>query len=262
MPRLAANLSLMFTEAAFLDRFAAAARAGFRGVEFLFPYELPAGEIRARLDEHGLQQVLFNVSPGDWAAGERGLGALAGREDQFQRALEQALDYAQALGCPMLHVMSGLEQHGARRAVLEANLAWAAPIAATAGVTLLVEPINSFDIPGYFLTRTADAAAIIASVGAPNVGLQLDLYHRARMEGDVAGAVDRYRPITRHYQIAGPPDRGEPIPSELDVPALFAAIDAGGYAGWVGCEYRPRGRTEDGLGWRDWVASAGAAGER
>ena len=251
MPRLAANLSLMFTEVPFLERFAAAASAGFDGIEFLFPYDFRAGEIRARLDAHGLQQVLFNLSPGDWAAGERGYGALAGHEDRFARALDVALEYAAALRCPLLHVMSGLNAHGARRDVLERNLARAAPIAAYAGETLLIEPINTSDMPDYFLPHTAEAAAIIDAVGAPNLGLQLDLYHRARMEGDVSGAIARYGPITRHYQIAGPPDRGEPIPSELDVPALFAQIDASGYAGWVGCEYRPRGRTEDGLGWRD-----------
>ncbi len=249
MPRLAANLSLMFTERAFLDRFGAAAGAGFKGVEFLFPYAWTAAEIRARLDEAGLQQVLFNISPGDWDSGERGLAALAGREDDFSRALDQALDYAVILGCPRLHAMSGLVAQGARRDVLEANIDKAARAAASAGIEILLEPINSFDMPDYFLTRTAEAADVIAAVGARNLGLQLDLYHRHRMEGDVEGAIERYCGIVRHYQIAGPPDRGEPIPSELDVGALFARIDASGFVGWVGCEYRPRGRTQDGLGW-------------
>lgn len=249
MPRLAANLSLMFTERAFLDRFNAAAQAGFKGVEFLFPYAWTAAEIRARLDEAGLQQVLFNISPGDWDSGERGLAALAGREDDFSRALDQALDYAVILGCPRLHAMSGLVAQGARRDVLEANIDKAARAAASAGIEILLEPINSFDMPDYFLTRTAEAADLIAAVGASNVGLQLDLYHRHRMEGDAGSAIERYCGIVRHYQIAGPPDRGEPIPSELDVGAHFARIDASGFAGWVGCEYRPRGRTQDGLGW-------------
>ncbi len=253
MVRLAANLSLMFTEREFLDRFAAAARSGFSGVEFLFPYDWPAREIRARLDDSQLEQVLFNIRPGDFAGGERGLAALAGRESDFDRALDEALDYAEVLGCRQLHAMSGLVAHGARRDVLERNLEEAARRAAPAGIDILIEPINPIDMPDYFLTHTQQAADIIAAVGAPNLGLQLDLYHRHRVEGEVAGAIARYASITRHYQIAGPPDRGEPVPSELDVADLFARIDAMGYSGWIGCEYRPRGRTEDGLGWRDAV---------
>ncbi|MGD9668038.1 MAG: 2-oxo-tetronate isomerase [Hyphomicrobiaceae bacterium] len=249
MPRLAANLSLMFTELDFLDRFGAAARAGFRGVEFLFPYAWPAAEIHSRLEDAGLQQVLFNISPGDWDAGERGLAGLAGREDDFAHALDEALAYAETLRCPRLHAMSGLNGQGARRDVLEANIEKAALKAASAGIEILVEPINTFDMPDYFLSRTEQAADIIAAVGLPNIGLQLDLYHRYRMEGDAEGAIARYAGIVRHYQIAGPPDRGEPIPSDLDVSDLFGRIDASGYKGWVGCEYRPRGRTEDGLAW-------------
>lgn len=251
MPRLAANLSLMFNEAAFLDRFAAAAAAGFAGVEFLFPYPWHADEIRSKLEASGLQQVLFNISPGDWDAGDRGLAAVPGREDEFARALDQALSYAEVLSCPRLHAMSGLIAHGARRDVLEANLEKAARVAATAGVEILIEPINTFDMPDYFLTHTQQAADIIAAVGADNLGLQLDLYHRHRMEGDVEGAIARYGGIARHYQIAGPPDRGEPIPSDLDVVDLFGLIDASGFAGWMGCEYRPRGDTLAGLVWRD-----------
>lgn len=250
MPRLAANLSLMFTELPFLDRFAAAARAGFKGVEFLFPYAIPAAEIRARLEDAGLELVLFNIAPGDWDKGERGLAALPGREHDFAHALDHALNYAAALGCKRLHAMAGLDAQQARRDVYERNLALASDRAASAGVTVLIEPINTFDMPGYFLTHTAKAAEVIAAVGSPNLGLQLDLYHRHRMEGDVASAIKGYESITRHYQIAGPPDRGEPIPSDLDVRALFAAIDATGYGGWVGCEYRPRADTESGLIWR------------
>ncbi len=249
MPRLAANLSLMFTEFAFLDRFGAAARAGFKGVEFLFPYAWPATDIRARLEDAGLRLVLFNISPGHWDAGERGLAGLAGREDDFARALDEALNYAEILHCPRLHAMSGLNGQGACRDVLEANLDKASRAAASTGIEILVEPINTFDMPDYFLTRTGEAAEIIAAVGAPNLGLQLDLYHRHRMEGDVEGAIRRHAGIVRHYQIAGPPDRGEPIPSDLDVGDLFRRIDASGFDGWVGCEYRPRGRTEDGLDW-------------
>jgi hydroxypyruvate isomerase len=251
MPRLAANLSFLFTQLPFLDRFAAAARAGFTAVEFLFPYAWPAAELRLRLDHNGLKQVLFNIDPGDWDAGERGLAAIAGREDSFARACETALSYAEVLGCSRLHAMSGLIAHGARREVYVRNLERAARMAVTAGVDILIEPINTFDMPGYLLTRTADAAAVVADVGATNLGLQLDLYHRHRMEGDCAAAIAAFAPITRHYQIAGPPDRGEPLPSELDVADLFARIDATGYDGWVGCEYRPRAGTVPGLGWRD-----------
>lgn len=242
---------MLFTEVAFLDRFAAAARAGFDGAEFLFPYAWQAKDIKERLEATGLELVLFNISPGDWDNGERGLAALPGREDQFARALDQALGYADALGCRRLHAMSGLETQGASRDVLVANLAKAASAAARHGIDILIEPINTFDVPGYFLTRTADAAAIIRDVGASNVRLQLDLYHRHRMEGDVMGAIETHGFLVGHYQIAGPPDRGEPIPSELDVPALFRAIDATGYQGWIGCEYRPRSGTLAGLSWRE-----------
>lgn len=242
---------MLFTEVAFLDRFAAAARAGFDGAEFLFPYAWQAKDIKERLEATGLELVLFNISPGDWDNGERGLAALPGREDQFARALDQALAYADALGCRRLHAMSGLETQGASRDVLVANLAKAASAAARHGIDILIEPINTFDVPGYFLTRTADAAAIIRDVGASNVRLQLDLYHRHRMEGDVMGAIETHGCLVGHYQIAGPPDRGEPIPSELDVPALFRAIDATGYQGWIGCEYRPRSGTLAGLSWRE-----------
>ena len=242
---------MLFAEVAFLDRFAAAARAGFDGAEFLFPYVWQAKDIKERLEATGLELVLFNISPGDWDNGERGLAALPGREDQFARALDQALGAADALGCRRLHAMSGLETQGASRDVLVANLAKAASAAARHGIDILIEPINTFDVPGYFLTRTADAAAIIRDVGASNVRLQLDLYHRHRMEGDVMGAIEPHGFLVGHYQIAGPPDRGEPIPSELDVPALFRAIDATGYQGWIGCEYRPRSGTLAGLSWRE-----------
>ncbi len=252
---------MLFTEVAFLDRFAAAARAGFDGAEFLFPYAWQAKDIKERLEATGLELVLFNISPGDWDNGERGLAALPGREDQFARALDQALAYADALGCRRLHAMSGLETQGASRDVLVANLAKAASAAARHGIDILIEPINTFDMPGYFLTRTADAAAIIRDVGASNVRLQLDLYHRHRMEGDVMRAIETHGSLVGHYQIAGPPDRGEPIPSELDVPALFPAIEATGYQGWIGCEYRPRNGTLAGLSWRDGIShqQAGAA---
>lgn len=249
MPRFAANLSFLFTELPFLDRFEAAARAGFRGVEFMFPYATPAAEIRSRLDASGLELVLFNLPPGHWDKGERGFAALPGREDEFASAVDLALNYAEALACPRLHAMAGLAAHGATRAAYVANLRLAAEWAAPQGIDILIEPINTRDMPDYFLTRTADARDVIAEVGAPNLGLQLDLYHRHLMEGDVEGAIAEFAPLARHMQCADPPDRGEPSTREIDYARLFRAIDEVGYGGWIGCEYRPRSGTEAGLVW-------------
>lgn len=255
MPRLAANITLLFGGLDFLDRFAAAAKAGFKGVELLFPYAWPARELRGRLDDAGLELVLFNLRPGDWERGDRGLAALPDRRDEFRAALDEALGYAQALRCRRLHVMAGLTTQRANRDIYLENLAMAAAAAAPLGIDLLVEPINTFDMPGYFLTRTADAIDVLGEVGASNLGLQLDLYHRQRMEGRVPEAIELARPYTRHYQIAAARDRGEPEPADaIDLAAAFAAIDASGYAGWVGCEYRPRGDTLAGL---DWVRRLG-----
>jgi 2-dehydrotetronate isomerase len=254
MTKLAANLSLMFTELDFLDRFGAAAKAGFHGVEFLFPYAFPIEEIKQRLHDHDLQLVLFNLSPGNWEAGERGLTALKGRESEFKPALETALTYAQALGCRQLHAMAGLVGHGADRARYVENLHFACDQARSNDVTILIEPINTVDMPGYFLTTTEQAAEIIAEVGAPNLGLQFDLYHRQKMQGGVGAAIDTFQGVTRHYQCADPADRGEPSLAVVDYKALFAAIAATGFDGWIGCEYRPRGDTLAGL---DWVDSCG-----
>ncbi|MGE8942787.1 2-oxo-tetronate isomerase [Leptospira interrogans] len=251
MPRFAANLSMMFTELPFLDRFEAAAKAGFSGVEFLFPYEFPADEISARLKANGLSQVLFNLPPGDWTKGERGLASLAGREADFEAAVAQALKYAEALECPRVHAMAGLVHQGAVRATYVSNLKKAARMAASSGVEVIIEPINTRDIPGFFLNYTADARAVIYEVGEPNLGLQFDLYHRQVMEGDVATAIKEYAPLTRHYQLAGPPDRGEPDEGELNYPWLFKLIDDTGFKGWIGCEYRPRKGTVEGLKWVD-----------
>ncbi len=256
MPRFAANLSFLFTEVEFLDRFEAAAKAGFAAVEFLFPYAWPASEIRQRLDDHGLELALFNITPGDWDKGERGLAGVPGREREFRDGVSRALDYANALGCRRLHAMAGLEAHGATLATYVHNLAHAAERARPYGIDVLIEPINTFDMPGYLLTRAHAAAEIIAGVGMANLRLQLDLYHRHRMEGHVAEAIRDYAPLVSHYQIAGPPDRGEPIPSELDVAALIEAIDATGYDGWIGCEYRPRAGTLAGLGWMEEIRRA------
>ncbi|HEY0818347.1 MAG TPA: 2-oxo-tetronate isomerase [Rhizobacter sp.] len=259
MPRFAANLSFLYGQHAFLDRFAAARRDGFEAVEYLFPYEHAPAVLAARLREHGLQQVLFNAPPGNWAAGDRGIGCVPGREAEFRRAIDQALEYAAALQCPRVHVLAGLVPPDADRVPLQAlyvrNLAWAAQRAADAGVTLLIEPINRRDMPGYFLNRQDHAHAIVEEVGAPSLQVQMDLYHCQVVEGDLAAKLRQYLPTGRvgHVQIAGVPDRGEPDVGEVNYPYLFELIDTLGYAGHVGCEYRPRGDTTAGLGWlRAW----------
>ena len=260
MPRLAANLSYLFTERPFLDRFEAAARCGFRAVEHQFPYtEASECAIRERLRAHDLRVVLFNLPPGQ--EGERGLGGLPRREAEFREALDLALRYCRATGCPRLHAMWGVPEEGTSlaesRATFVANLREAAPRAAEAGVTLLVEPLNPRDNPGYPLNRQADAHALVAEVGAPNVKVQFDLYHCQIVEGDVAPKLDRWVGVpdsnVGHIQIAGPPNRAEPDAGELNYAWLLPRIDALGYAGWVGCEYRPAAGTEVGLGWaRRW----------
>ncbi len=253
MPRFAANLSLMYTEHAFLDRFEAAARDGFRAVEYLFPYEFAAADIAARLAGNGLQQVLFNAPPGDWAAGERGVACLPGRESEFRRGVEQALSYAAALGCPRVHLMAGLAPLDAHRGALRdtylANLAWAA--AQSTAVDFLIEPINTRDIPRFFLNRQDQAHAIVQAVGAPNLKVQMDLYHCQIVEGDVAMKLRQYLPTGRvgHLQIAGVPTRNEPDIGELHHPYLFDVLDELGWDGHIGCEYRPRVGTSAGLGW-------------
>lgn len=270
MPKFAANLSLMYTEAPFLDRFALAARDGFRAVEFLFPYAWPAAEIKARLDAWGLQQVLFNAPPGGadyaamqtaWERGERGTAALPGRDAEFRAGIAYALHYAQQLGCPQVHVMSGILPAGMEREALKplvvANLKWAAAEAAQVGVTLLVEGINQRDMPRYFVNRQDHAHEIVAAVNAPNLKVQMDLYHCQVVEGDVAMKLRKYLPThnVAHVQIASVPARQEPDGGELHYPYLLALLDELGYTGWVGCEYRPRhgeqpGGTSAGLGWR------------
>ena len=250
MLKFAANLSMMYAEHAFLDRFAAAAADGFGAVEFLFPYDHPSSEIAARLQAHGLQQVLFNAPPGDWAAGERGMACLAERREELRRGMvEKAIPYALALGCPRVHLMAGLMPRGAERPALRAtyveNLAWAAREAASAGLDLLIEPINKRDIPGYLLNRQDDAHEIVCEIGAPNLKVQMDLYHCQIVEGDVAMKLRQYLPTGRvgHLQIAGVPERHEPDLGELDHPYLFSVIDELGYEGHIGCEYRPFGRS-------------------
>lgn len=256
MPRFAANLSMLFTEVSFLDRFEAAANAGFKGVEFLFPYAFDVDDIRARLDQLGLEVVLFNLPPGHWDEGERGITALKGREDEFAAGVDLALRYAEALGCPRVHAMAGLGAHGTDRDVYLKNLSLAAEWARGEGIDVLIEPINTFDMPGYFLTTTETARDVIREVGATNLGLQFDLYHRHRMQGSVLEAIAEFSPIARHYQCANPPDRSEPAVDSLDYRCIFEAIDQTGFAGWIGCEYKPRGSTLEGL---DWPEKCGVA---
>lgn len=264
MPRFAANLSLMFTEVPFLDRFARARAAGFDAVEFLFPYEHPAADIAARLADHGLQLVLFNAPPGDWAAGERGIAALPGRAEEFRDGVQRALDYANALSCPRLHLMAGLTPTGIVRdtllATYAANLAWAAEECAKVAVKPVIEPINHRDIPGFILNTTDQAAAVIAAIGPDRLGLQFDLYHCQITEGDLVPRMERLLPIIAHMQVADTPGRHEPGTGEVNWPFIFARLDAMGYRGWIGCEYRPAGETNAGLGWfAPWREATAAA---
>ena len=253
MPRFAANLSMMFGEVPFLERFEAAAQAGFEAIEFLFPYEHAPEEVAARLRRAGLANVLFNLPPGDWAAGERGLAAIPGRQREFRDGVARALRYAEALGTECLHAMAGCVPPGADRSSLRAayveNLRWAAHEAAARGVTLLVEPINRRDMPGYFLETQADAHAIREEVGAPNLKVQMDLYHAQIVEGDLTTKLRRWIRHVGHVQVASVPDRNEPDRGEVSYPHLFRVLDELGYAGWVGCEYRPAAGTAAGLGW-------------
>ena len=257
MPKLCANLHFLFQELPFLDRFAAAAKAGFRGVECLFPYEAPAEAIAERLARHSLTLALFNTPPGEREKGERGLAALPGRERDFLAGIERALAYAAATGGKRIHVLSGLWPEGrdkaAGAAALAANLGRAADLAAPRGIELLIEPINPRDIPGYFLNTSAAAEAILDRVGRDNVRLQLDLYHCQIMEGDLAAHIRRLLPRIAHIQIAGVPERHEPDRGEVNFAYLLDLLDELGYQGWVGCEYRPAAGTLAGLGWaRRW----------
>jgi hydroxypyruvate isomerase len=257
MPRFAANLSMLYPQHEFLDRFAAAAADGFAAVEYLFPYDFSAQEIHQRLSDNGLVQALFNAPPGDWAAGERGIASLPGREEEFRSGIARALEYAAVLGNDRIHVMAGLlpsedlrERH---HAVYVQNLAYAAEQAAKAGITILIEPINTRDMPGFFLNRQDQAQATCKEVGAANLKVQFDFYHCQIVEGDVISKLRRDFAGVGHIQIAGVPDRHEPNLGELNYAWLFDEIDRLGYTGWIGCEYRPKGDTSEGLQWlRDW----------
>ena len=260
MPRFAANLSMLYNDLDFLDRYAAAARDGFKAVEFLFPYAYEPSVLRARLKEHGLQQVLFNAPPGDGDAGERGIACVPGREAEFRAGIERAIDYAQALECPRIHVMAGIVPANADAAAVHAtyvsNLRIAARLAAVHGIQLMLEPINGRDMPGFFLSRQDQAHALITEIGEANIRVQMDLYHCQIVEGDLAAKIRQYLPsgLVGHIQIAGVPERHEPDVGEINYPYLFDLMDSLGFEGWVGCEYKPaRGAaphaTRDGLGW-------------
>jgi hydroxypyruvate isomerase len=253
MPKFAANLTLLFNEVPFLDRFERAARAGFGAVEFQFPYAFDAAEIKARLDAHGLQLVLHNLPAGDSDAGERGIACHPDRGAAFRAGVAQAIGYARTLGVPQLNCLAGKAPAGVEPAVLRRtlvdNLRFAAGELKAAGLKLLIEPINTFDIPGFVLNRTAQAVEILDEVGADNAFVQYDIYHAQRGEGELAGTLERLLPRIGHVQVADNPGRHEPGTGEINYRFLFQHLDRIGYQGWVGCEYKPATTTEAGLGW-------------
>ena len=253
MLRFAANLSMMFNEVPFLERFAAAAEAGFTGVEYLFPYEFPVEVLQEQLRKHHLENVLFNLPPGNWVAGERGITCLPGRQEEFCSGVETAIAYATRLNTARVHAMAGVVPQGANpadvRATYIANLRFAAAELAKDGITLLIEAINTRDIPGFFLNTQAEAYAVLEEVGAANLKIQMDFYHMQVMEGDLETKLRKYASHCGHVQIAGAPQRHEPDTGEVRYTHLFDVLDEIGYSGWIGCEYRPAGKTVDGLGW-------------
>jgi len=255
MPRLAANLSMMFTEVDFLDRFEAAAKAGFKGVEYLFPYDFAAADIKTRLDQFGLTQVLHNLPAGDWGAGERGIACHPDRVEEFKAGVDKAIEYATALGCKQVNCLAGIAPAGVDAATLRAtfveNLKFAADKLKAAGITLLIEQINTRDIPGFYLNGTEQALSIIAETGSDNIKDQYDIYHMQIMEGDLAPTMEKHLSPIDHIQLADNPGRNEPGTGEINYPFLFSFLDKIGYDGWIGCEYKPATTTLDGLGWAD-----------
>ncbi len=253
MPKFAANLTMLFNEVPFLDRFERAAKAGFTAVEFLFPYAFAAGDIRSRLDAHQLTLVLHNLPAGDWDAGERGIACLPGREDEFRAGVGKAIEYAKALGVSQLNCLAGKVPEGADQAQLRktfvANLTFAAAELKRAGLRLLIEPVNTYDIPGFYLSGTAQALDILDEVGADNAFVQYDIYHAQRMEGELAATMQKHFARIGHIQLADNPGRNEPGTGEINYPFLFKHLDRIGYTGWIGCEYKPAAATEAGLGW-------------
>ncbi|GAB4067283.1 hydroxypyruvate isomerase [Ancylobacter sonchi] len=253
MPRFAANLTMLFNEVPFLDRFEKAAAAGFTGVEYLFPYDFPVEELVAKLKANNLQQVLHNLPAGNWGGGERGIAIFPERVDEFRAGVDKAISYATALGCPQVNILAGIVPAGADREILHNtfvnNLKYAAPRIKEAGLKLLIEPINTRDIPGFFLNYTKQAKAIIEEVGSDNLFIQYDIYHMQIMEGDLARTIEANLAQIAHVQLADNPGRNEPGTGEINYGFLFKHLDAIGYTGWVGCEYKPKGDTAAGLGW-------------
>ncbi len=260
MPRFAANLTMLFTEVPFLDRFALAAQAGFQAVEFLFPYDFDAHAIKRKLDENGLSLVLHNLPAGDWAAGERGIACHPDRVNEFRAGVAKAITYAQILGVKQLNCLAGKTPAGVPdavlRATLVANLRFAADALRAVGLKLLIEPINTFDIPGFYLNGTAQAANLLTEVGRDNAFIQYDLYHAQRMEGELAATMQQHLARIGHIQLADNPGRNEPGTGEMNYVFLFAHLDRIGYQGWIGCEYKPATTTEAGLGWRQKLLAA------
>ena len=258
MPRFAANLTMLFTELPFLDRFEAAAKAGFKAVEFLFPYPYPATELRKRLQAQDLQLVLHNLPAGDWDAGDRGVACDPARVEEFRAGVARGIEYGTALGVPHLNCLAGKAPAGVDAATLRstfvANLRHAAAELKKAGLNLLIEPINRFDIPGFYLNTTAQALSILDEVGADNAYLQYDIYHAQRMEGELANTMSQQLARIGHIQLADNPGRNEPGTGEINYAFLFRHLDRIGYKGWIGCEYKPAARTEDGLGWMQALA--------
>jgi len=253
MLKFAANLSFLFQEHDFQDRFAAAADAGFKGVEYLFPYAWPAAQLKNRLEDQGLHQALFNLSPGDWEKGERGLAGLPGRENEFLDSVKQALDYADTLDCKSLHVMAGLKDPDLRQSEQikqhQASLTKAVELVQDTDITLLIEPINRQDMPGYLLADFDEALQIIRDIGSDSLRLQFDIYHCQKIHGDVSKRLTECLPFTGHIQIANPPDRSEPNVGELNFLYLFDLLEKTGYDGWIGCEYKPSVKAVDSFGW-------------
>ncbi len=254
MPRFSANISMMYGDLAFLDRFSAAAADGFRGVEYIGAYDYEPDVVKSVLQAAALEQVLFNFPTGDWASGERGIGALPGREAEFRAGVDQALSFAEALGCKQINCLAGIvPEHVSRDTALEVlaqNLAFAAPKLADAGIRLLVEPINSFDIPGFALNTSAETLALFDQIGADNLWLQYDFYHMQRMQGELIGTFRAAQDKIAHVQIADTPGRHEPGTGEINYAFIFRQLEALEYAGWIGCEYVPKNDTSTGLSWR------------
>jgi hydroxypyruvate isomerase len=253
MPRFCANLTMLFNEVPFMERFEAAARNGFTGVEYLFPYPFAKEDLAAALREHKLTQVLHNLPAGNWAGGERGIACLPDRRGEFREGVAQAIDYAKALDCKLINCLAGLtpasENPAEVRSTFVENIRYAAAELKRAGIRLVIEAINTRDIPGFYLTNTRQAADLIAEVGSDNVGLQYDIYHMQIMEGDLARTIESFLPQIWHVQLADNPGRNEPGTGEINYPFLYQWLDKLGYAGWIGCEYKPKAETETGLGW-------------